>query len=98
MTRPGENQITVIIHVDELPNHSHLEADCTEYGDAVQVRGVDEDTGVCSQWSTLPVRDGWVEVTWAQLWISQDRQPSRLRLVPRPRKPTDDPSHGDCAG
>jgi hypothetical protein len=68
MTRPWKHHGITVIHVDQLPGHSNLEGGYTEYADAVRIRAIDEDTGAVSLWSTLPVRDGWVDVNWVELW------------------------------
>jgi hypothetical protein len=87
--RLWKQHLEAVLHVDRLPDRSHLEADSTEYADAVRVRAVDEKSGLKSPWSTLPVRDGRVEVTWDELWSPPDSfQPdAREGAVPDQRKP-----------
>lgn len=69
MTRRRDRFGITIVHVDKMPGHSHLEGGFAEYSDAVAIRAIDDDTGSTSAWSTLPVRDGWVEAIWAELWL-----------------------------
>jgi hypothetical protein len=60
--------VIAILKVDEIPEGFHLEGRCDEYADAVGIRAVDLATGVVSEWRTLPVKEGSVEVCWLDLW------------------------------